>query len=83
VQLRRTCGSLLVCSNVYGGGAAPFLTAKRLGHGIAVSERHYLGAITGLPKNATTIEQAGGFEVEAQTIVRAVAVTSAKAVAHG
>lgn len=70
-MLRRTCGSLLVCGGIL-GSAGPFLTAKRLGHSVAVSEKHYLGAILGLPKDATTIEQAAGIEAEAKAIIRAV-----------
>lgn len=82
--LRATCGSALVCSAGVYGGAGPFMTAKRLGHGLAVSERHYLAAITGLSPTATTIEESFGYEAEARAIVRAVAgVVSGEAVAVG
>lgn len=70
-MLRRTCGSLSVCSGLHGGAGA-FLVAKRLGHSLAVAERHYLGAMVNLPKDATSIEQAGGFEAEAREVLRAV-----------
>ncbi len=79
-QLRRTCGSLLVCSGVL-GAAGVFLTAKRCGHSVQVAERHYLGAMTNLPKDAASLEHAGGFEAEARAIVRAVAGVQPKAVA--
>lgn len=75
-MLRRSCGSLLVCAGVLGNGS-PFLTARRLGHGLAIAEKHYLHAYTNLPKNATTIEQAGGFEREAAAIVRNIVVVAA------
>lgn len=80
-QLRRTCGSLLVCAGVL-GPASPFLTAKRLGHGLALAERAYLGTMLGLPVGATTIEAAGGFEAEARAIVARVAGVQAQAVAQ-
>lgn len=70
--LRRTCGSAIVCAGVLGPGS-PFLAAKRAGHSVAIAERHYLGALTDLPRDATTIEQALGIEAEAKAIVRAVA----------
>lgn len=70
--LRRTCGSAIVCAGVLGPGS-PFLAAKRLGHSVQIAERHYLGALTDLPRDATTIERALGIEAEAKAIVRAVA----------
>lgn len=76
-MLRRTCGSALVCAGLLGPGSA-FLAAKRLGHGLAVSERHYLGALTDLAPGAS-IEAALGVETEAKAIVRAVAGVQASA----
>lgn len=72
-ELRRTCGSLLVCGGVM-GSAGPFLTAKRLGHSVAIAEKHYQGAIRGLPKDCSSLEQAAGIEDLANAIVQAVAV---------
>ncbi|MEE9127963.1 MAG: tyrosine-type recombinase/integrase [Planctomycetota bacterium] len=80
-MLRRTCGSLLVCGGVCGAATA-FLAAKRLGHTVAVSESHYLGTLLGLPKDATSIEQAGGFEAEARAIVKSVSGVQAIAAAQ-
>lgn len=77
-QLRRTCGSVLVCAGLLGDGSA-FLAAKRLGHSVAISERHYLGTMTDLPRDAKTIEQALGIEAEAKAIVRAVTGVTASA----
>ena len=80
-MLRRTCGSMLVCSGIL-GAAGVWLTAKRSGHSVQVAERHYLGALTDLPKNAATIEAAGGFEAEARAIVARVAGVQTQAVAQ-
>ncbi|MBV6515353.1 MAG: hypothetical protein HPKKFMNG_00991 [Planctomycetes bacterium] len=56
-DLRRTCGTFLTCApNIYGAASA-FLTAKRLGHSVSVSERHYLGQVKVSPK-ARTLEGA-------------------------
>jgi integrase len=71
-MLRRTCGSVLVCGGLLGPGSA-FLAAKRLGHGLTIAERHYLGALNDLVPGASTIEGALGLESEAKAIVRAVA----------
>lgn len=71
-QLRRTCGSVLVCAGLLGPGSA-FIAARRLGHKLAVAEKHYLGALTDLAPGATTIEAALGIEAEAKAIVRSVA----------
>jgi integrase len=61
-DLRRTCGTFSVCAGVH-GPASPYLTARRLGHSIAVAEKHYLGQVSGL--NATTLEAAYGLPVAA------------------
>ena len=59
-ELRRTCGTYLTCASSIYGAASAFLSAKRLGHSVQVSERHYAGAITNLPATAKTIESAMG-----------------------
>lgn len=61
-DLRRTCGTFLVCApNIY-GAASGYLTAKRLGHSMEVSERHYLGLVRDVSSEATTLEAALGIE---------------------
>jgi len=57
-ELRRTCGSFLTCSPSIYGAASAFLSAKRLGHSVAIAERHYVGAITDISHTATTLEEA-------------------------
>jgi integrase len=56
--LRRTCGTMLACSSIY-GTAGVYLTARRLGHSVSVAERHYLGVVSVDPE-ARTLEQALG-----------------------
>ncbi len=70
--LRRTCGSVIACAGVLGPGSV-FLAAKRAGHSVAVAEKHYLGALTDLPRDAKNIEQALGIEAEAKAIVKGMA----------
>ncbi|MGE0712262.1 MAG: hypothetical protein AB7N76_32420 [Planctomycetota bacterium] len=82
-MLRRSCGSYSVCAPGIYGAAAVFLTAKRLGHAIAVSERHYLGALRGLPREARTLEDA--MQVAAlvgQSVLRATGELSAADLLH-
>jgi integrase len=57
-DLRRTCGTFLVCAPGVYGAASGYLTAKRLGHSMEVSERHYLGLVRDIPSDAKTLEAA-------------------------
>lgn len=59
-DLRRTCGTFLTCAPGLYGGASAFLSAKRLGHSVTVSEKHYAGALNGIPSQAATLEDAMG-----------------------
>lgn len=52
-DLRRTCGTFLTCAPSIYGAASAFLSAKRLGHSVLVSERHYAGAATISPEHRT------------------------------
>lgn len=61
-DLRRTCGTFLTCAPSIYGGASAFLSAKRLGHSVAVAEKHYAGALNNLPVDASTLEAAMGLE---------------------
>ncbi|MCC6572872.1 MAG: tyrosine-type recombinase/integrase [Planctomycetes bacterium] len=58
-DLRRTCGTFLCCAPSIFGAASAFLAAKRLGHSVKVSERHYLGQVKVAP-DARTLEDAFG-----------------------
>lgn len=59
--LRRTCGTYLACAPGIWGAASVFMTARQLGHSVAIAERHYLGRIKISPE-ARTLEQAMGLE---------------------
>lgn len=69
--LRRTCGTLTTCAPGIFGGASAYLTAKRLGHAVEISERSYLGLLQIAPA-AKTIEAAACIEDVAQQIVERV-----------
>ena len=62
-RLRVTSGTYLACAaGIYGSGNSAYRTAKRLGHSVDVSERHYMGVIRDIPKTAKTLEAAMGLE---------------------
>lgn len=52
-DLRRTAGTFLTCAPSIYGAASAFLSAKRLGHSVVVSEKHYAGAVTIAPEHKT------------------------------
>lgn len=70
--LRRTTGSYLTNAPGIFGAAAAFHSARRLGHSVAVAEKHYLGTVKGIPHTAKTIEAAMGIEAEAAEVVELV-----------
>ena len=71
-RLRQTCASYGVnAAGVY-GAASVFLSARRLGHSVAVAERHYLGLVT-VPRDARTLEAAMCVDLEAGRIAEDVA----------
>jgi integrase len=61
-DLRRTCGTFLTCSPAIYGGASAWMSAKRLGHSVAVAEARYVGAVSDVPPTAKTLEAAMGIE---------------------
>jgi integrase len=67
--LRQSCASYLVCAPSIWGSAAPFLTAKQLGHSLTISERHYMGIVRGVPVSARTVESAMEAECEFRAVV--------------
>lgn len=56
--LRRTCAVYLTNAPAIYGSASAFRSAKRLGHGVQVAERHYLEDLHGIPRDARTLEAA-------------------------
>lgn len=68
--LRRTCGTALTCAAGIYGGASAFMSARRLGHNVAIAERHYVGHLTDIPAEARCIEDALGMRDVAEAIAR-------------
>ena len=81
-KLRRSCGSYLACSNIY-GSAGPWHAARRLGHSVAVAEARY-SRVVAVDAAAKSLEQAMGIKAEAEKIIKAVSGNAAQqAVAAG
>jgi len=58
-KLRRTCGTFLSCAPGIYGGASAYMSARRLGHSVAIAEKHYVGQVT-VPFDVTALEAAMG-----------------------
>lgn len=58
-RLRQTCGTYLTNAPGIYGGASAFKSARRLGHGVQVAERFYVGRVR-VPHDAATLEDAMG-----------------------
>ena len=56
--LRSTCATYLTNAPGIFGAATVFLSARQLGHSVAVAERHYLGVHRGIAREARTLEAA-------------------------
>lgn len=56
--LRRTCGTYLTNAPGIFGAASAYRSARQLGHSVQVAEKHYLGLVRGIPREAQTLEQA-------------------------
>jgi hypothetical protein len=54
------------------GGSSAYNSAKRLGHGVEVAERHYLGQLKRIPKDARTLDAAMEIEAELERVIAAV-----------
>lgn len=68
-MLRRTCATYLVNAPAIFGAASAHRSAAQLGHSVAVSEKHYLGAVQGISRDAHSLEAALGIEKLAAQIV--------------
>lgn len=79
-MLRSTCATYLTNSPGIFVAATVFLSARQLGHSVAVAERHYLGVHRGIPKDAHTLEAAMQIEPQMCELVRG---TSARELAGG
>lgn len=68
-MLRRTCGTFLTNAPGIFESASAYRSAKQLGHGVAVAERHYLGLVRGIPRDARTLEAAMQIESELERVI--------------
>jgi integrase len=57
-MLRSTCATYLTNAPGIFGSATVFLSARQLGHSVAVAERHYPGVHRGMAREARTLEAA-------------------------
>lgn len=78
-MLRRSCGSFLTCAPAIYGAASAFMSARRLGHGVQVAEKNYLGSVKDISPEAKTLEAAMGIEDLVEKIVGPVGGTANKA----
>ncbi len=69
-SLRSTCGTYLTNAPAIFGAAAPFMSAKQLGHSVVVAERHYAGLLRGIPRSARTLDEAMKIEEQLTSIAR-------------
>jgi integrase len=70
--LRSTSATFLCNAPSIFGAAAAFMSAKRLGHSVAVSEKHYAGQLGGISREARTLEAAMQIEAVMGRVVAAV-----------
>lgn len=68
-SLRSTCATYLTNAPGIFGAATVFLSARQLGHSVAVAERHYLGTFRGIAHDARTLEAAMQCERELASVV--------------
>jgi integrase len=79
-NLRQTTSTFLVNSPSIYGAASVYMSARQLGHSVAVSERHYVGIIRGISKEAHNLEQAMQIEDLTSQVVNSVAVVEERTV---
>lgn len=69
--LRSTCATFLTNAPGIWGAATVFLSARQLGHSVAVAEKHYLGEHRGVPREARTLEAAMGIDAQLEAVTAA------------
>ena len=83
-MLRSTCATYLTNAPGIFGAATVFLSARQLGHSVAVAERHYLGVHRGIARDARTLEAAMQIERELHALIPDSSIRSAAGEArHG
>lgn len=75
--LRSTCGCYLTCAPSIYGAASLYMASVRQGHSAEVAQKHYLGALTRIPKDATTLESAMQIERELEQMINRLGATQA------
>lgn len=69
--LRRTCGTYLTNSPGIFGAASAYRSARQLGHSVEIAERHYVGLVRGIQREARNLEAAMGIEAEIHRLIDA------------
>jgi len=67
--LRRTCGTFLTNAPGIFGAASAYRSARQLGHSVQVAEKHYLGLVRGIPRDARTLEAAMQIDVPMRAVI--------------
>jgi integrase len=70
--LRSSCATYLTNAPGIFGAATVFLSARQLGHSVAVAEKHYLNAFRGIPREARTLDAAMQLEGVLAEVLKAV-----------
>jgi integrase len=71
--LRRTCGTYLTNAPGIFGAASAYRSAKQLGHSVTIAERHYVGLVRGIPREARTLEAAMQIEKQMAAVIAVIA----------
>ena len=74
-SLRSTAATFLTNAPGIFGAATVYLSARQLGHSVAVAERHYLGVHRGIARDARTLENAMQVEPQVHALTKAGSVT--------
>lgn len=77
--LRSTCATYLTNARGIFGAATVYMSARQLGHSVAVAERHYLDQHRGIPEDARTLEAAMQVESELAKVLASVSGAASRA----
>ncbi len=70
--LRRTCGTYLTNAPGIFGASSAYMSARQLGHSVQVAEKHYLGLIRGIPRDARTLDEAMQLGAELERVITSI-----------
>ena len=70
--LRRTCGTYLTNAPGIFGAASAYRSARQLGHSVQVAEKHYVGVLRGIPREARDLETAMQITAQLEKVIDAV-----------